>query len=133
MTMCSSTSLRRLSLMCGLVVCFCLFFFSSRRRHTRLQGDWSSDVCSSDLRKDKDFVFVSYEGWQEVIPFPGAGQNAIPLDMRDGQHFTKYGMSIFDPLTTRPCGSVPTEPCSGSTGSTYWRDPFPGNVIPQSR
>src|SRR5256885_437181 len=23
------------------------FFFSSRRRHTRLQGDWSSDVCSS--------------------------------------------------------------------------------------
>src|SRR6266850_7745603 len=26
------------------------FFFSSRRRHTSLQGDWSSDVCSSDLR-----------------------------------------------------------------------------------
>src|SRR5256885_6475365 len=26
-----------------------LFFLSSRRRHTRLQGDWSSDVCSSDL------------------------------------------------------------------------------------
>src|SRR5256885_8156721 len=28
------------------------FFFSSRRRHTRLQGDWSSDVCSSDLELD---------------------------------------------------------------------------------
>src|SRR5256885_10872738 len=28
------------------------FFFSSRRRHTRLQGDWSSDVCSSDLAAD---------------------------------------------------------------------------------
>src|SRR5256885_433522 len=29
-------------------ICFSLFFFfSSRRRHTRLQGDWSSDVCSS--------------------------------------------------------------------------------------
>src|SRR5256885_9100897 len=27
------------------------FFFSSRRRHTRLQGDWSSDVCSSDLKE----------------------------------------------------------------------------------
>src|SRR6202163_2587934 len=26
-----------------------LFFFSSRRRHTRSPGDWSSDVCSSDL------------------------------------------------------------------------------------
>src|SRR5205807_7094155 len=30
---------------------FFFFFFSSRRRHTRLQGDWSSDVCSSDLSK----------------------------------------------------------------------------------
>src|SRR5690242_20954024 len=29
---------------------FCFFFFSSRRRHTRLTCDWSSDVCSSDLR-----------------------------------------------------------------------------------
>src|SRR5580704_19085616 len=27
----------------------CVFFFSSRRRHTRWTGDWSSDVCSSDL------------------------------------------------------------------------------------
>src|SRR5690242_17758541 len=27
----------------------CVFFFSSRRRHTRLTCDWSSDVCSSDL------------------------------------------------------------------------------------
>src|SRR5699024_11402732 len=26
------------------------FFFSSRRRHTRSKRDWSSDVCSSDLR-----------------------------------------------------------------------------------
>ena len=29
--------------------CF-VFFFSSRRRHTRLVRDWSSDVCSSDLK-----------------------------------------------------------------------------------
>src|SRR5262249_44659674 len=28
---------------------WCSFFFSSRRRHTRLVSDWSSDVCSSDL------------------------------------------------------------------------------------
>src|SRR3712207_7280233 len=27
-----------------------MFFFSSRRRHTRYWRDWSSDVCSSDLR-----------------------------------------------------------------------------------
>src|SRR5690606_40090492 len=28
---------------------YLLFFFSSRRRHTRFSRDWSSDVCSSDL------------------------------------------------------------------------------------
>src|SRR5438046_7323784 len=33
---------------CDDVACYC-FFFSSRRRHTRLVSDWSSDVCSSDL------------------------------------------------------------------------------------
>src|SRR5690606_30319149 len=30
--------------------CSCFFFFSSRRRHTRFSRDWSSDVCSSDLK-----------------------------------------------------------------------------------
>src|SRR6266705_4679692 len=34
------------------------FFFSSRRRHTRSYGDWSSDVCSSDLRQ----TFASVPG-----------------------------------------------------------------------
>src|SRR4051794_41706389 len=34
------------------IVCF-FFFFSSRRRHTRWTGDWSSDVCSSDLLVDR--------------------------------------------------------------------------------
>src|SRR5437764_7688166 len=32
------------------------FFFSSRRRHTRYIGDWSSDVCSSDLNTVKPFL-----------------------------------------------------------------------------
>src|SRR2546430_3256407 len=31
-------------------ICRVFFFFSSRRRHTRFDCDWSSDVCSSDLR-----------------------------------------------------------------------------------
>src|SRR6266487_5229433 len=35
-----------------MVRCYIMFFFfSSRRRHTRWTGDWSSDVCSSDLRR----------------------------------------------------------------------------------
>src|SRR5690348_17934788 len=34
---------------CACVRYASVFFFSSRRRHTRWTGDWSSDVCSSDL------------------------------------------------------------------------------------
>src|SRR5690606_39318184 len=37
-----------------------LFFFSSRRRHTRFSRDWSSDVCSSDLTIERSlsrFIF----------------------------------------------------------------------------
>src|SRR5256886_8835907 len=54
------------------------FFFSSRRRHTRFDCDWSSDVCSSDLRGDptgkdrsvgEDFVF-----WRK---FGGGGNRRI--------------------------------------------------------
>src|SRR2546430_12960208 len=36
------------------VVSDCFFFFSSRRRHTRFDCDWSSDVCSSDLENEDD-------------------------------------------------------------------------------
>src|SRR5437868_14837959 len=34
------------------IIIYVIFFFSSRRRHTRSKRDWSSDVCSSDLRPD---------------------------------------------------------------------------------
>src|SRR3989475_412810 len=40
------------STVCCIDVTLCFFFFfSSRRRHTRFDCDWSSDVCSSDLRE----------------------------------------------------------------------------------
>src|SRR5690348_11639800 len=47
------------------------FFFSSRRRHTRWTGDWSSDVCSSDLHLDDSRphitdLFESYLASDEV-------------------------------------------------------------------
>src|SRR6266850_353694 len=51
--------------------CTFFFFFSSRRRHTRLQGDWSSDVCSSDLVDDAKRIL-----WQ----FPRAG--SLPVGQR---------------------------------------------------
>src|SRR5713101_9478038 len=37
------------------------FFFSSRRRHTRLTCDWSSDVCSSDLADRGTFIHSHVE------------------------------------------------------------------------
>src|SRR5204863_5131221 len=40
----------------SLCIFFCYFFFSSRRRHTRSLRDWSSDVCSSDLKKTGAFA-----------------------------------------------------------------------------
>src|SRR5947199_9530856 len=38
-----------------------IFFFSSRRRHTRCLSDWSSDVCSSDLCYHKEWDYFSRE------------------------------------------------------------------------
>src|SRR2546430_7359453 len=40
------------------------FFFSSRRRHTRFDCDWSSDVCSSDLEVEQvaDHVTMIHQG-----------------------------------------------------------------------
>src|SRR2546426_8887150 len=73
------------------------FFFSSRRRHTRLQGDWSSDVCSSDLavahhaiqqRENGPLVaahqlaergFVALLGPRHDLGIAGAGQVARPI------------------------------------------------------
>src|SRR6266581_8003400 len=42
--------------------CIYFFFFSSRRRHTRWTGDWSSDVCSSDLALEPERTELRHEG-----------------------------------------------------------------------
>src|SRR5258706_2771186 len=50
------------------------FFFSSRRRHTRLVSDWSSDVCSSDL-------YLSGGRARDIAGlFAGSNLEAIPLE-----------------------------------------------------
>src|SRR2546426_965900 len=58
------------------------FFFSSRRRHTRLQGDWSSDVCSSDLR----------------LP----SERALKSATRSAQIPRYVGLSMLHPVNTEP-------------------------------
>src|SRR5688572_33470880 len=65
------------------------FFFSSRRRHTRFDCDWSSDVCSSDLlrgreggRGDLDHLPVREEDVRETEA--SADQPAIAEQPPDG-------------------------------------------------
>src|SRR5436189_3497009 len=48
--------------LCSFFVIF--FFFSSRRRHTRYIGDWSSDVCSSDLGPERALILSQHSSWE---------------------------------------------------------------------
>src|SRR5215467_2234012 len=90
------------------------FFFSSRRRHTRLQGDWSSDVCSSNIK-----VPGAETVWQQQ----GAGELGIghPVtltwDNGEGLEFRrtisvddKYMFSVRDDVVNRGTAGVTLYP-----------------------
>src|SRR5256885_2461167 len=59
------------------------FFFSSRRRHTRLQGDWSSDVCSSDLyagaSPERQATII--DGLRKRLQVEASGERNQPADL----------------------------------------------------
>src|SRR5256885_5746470 len=59
-----------------------LFFFSSRRRHTRLQGDWSSDVCSSDLAGSL-YTLEHFQAIRERLAPGGLFCQWLPLHQLD--------------------------------------------------
>src|SRR5690554_6414571 len=52
------------------------FFFSSRRRHTSCGRDWSSDVCSSDLKHVPERKSCTRSDEQDDIERPGKSQQA---------------------------------------------------------
>ena len=83
------------------------------------------------IRKDKDFIFLSFEGWREVVPFPVV-QNIPPAAQRNGDGYTVFNQKIHDPLTSRLCVSG-RDVANCVSGGQFIRDPFPGNRIPASR
>src|SRR5688572_32970090 len=57
-----------------------IFFFSSRRRHTRFDCDWSSDVCSSDLPLKKSVIGQQIAAADGIEAAHGAHE--VSLDFR---------------------------------------------------
>lgn len=81
------------------------------------------------LRRDKDFIFVSFEGFREIVPFPVVS-DTVPLDLRTGQNFNRYNIRVYDPLSARPCvDGIDATRCA----SSFIRRRFPGDRIPASR
>src|SRR5688572_33470889 len=80
------------------------FFFSSRRRHTRFDCDWSSDVCSSDLKTWKKPRILHTDrkpgehGFASMVPLAKGGVAVAWLDSREmtpgGHHGHEGAMTL---------------------------------------
>src|SRR5690606_15650474 len=71
-----------------------LFFFSSRRRHTRFSRDWSSDVCSSDLEEAAELKVVPQVGLRVRLSSLASSKWADT-----GGEKSKFGLSAAQLLT----------------------------------
>src|SRR2546430_10078053 len=74
-----------------------LLFFSSRRRHTRFDCDWSSDVCSSDLKVDDAAIFEGHEESTDTAADRRAGRMLVALmalSLVVG-YFTSFGSMLY--------------------------------------
>ena len=93
-------------------------------------------ILGGPIRKDKDFVFFSFEGWQERTPFPSV-TTVPPNEIRSGNfNFNPSGFNqpirVYDPLTSQDCSLSAVAP-QCRAGALFVRSPFPGNIIPASR
>ncbi len=100
-------------------------------RGKHITHQWGG-TAGGRLRKDKDFLFTSFEGFRERVPFPVVKDTPL-VDLRDGRNFSAYGVNVFDPLTTRPCVRGVDTAANTACFGAYIRDAFPGNALPQSR
>ena len=83
---------------------FGFFFFSSRRRHTRYIGDWSSDVCSSDLEEQK-IIRAFEKDWNEIKSYDSWVIFKVMSEFVEGfEKLAKIGpcVSIFGSARTKP-------------------------------
>src|SRR5688572_32525611 len=72
---------------------FFFFFFSSRRRHTRFDCDWSSDVCSSDLQlPHESIIYVADTARQPYGPKRIAEVRAHALEVMD--HLVEHDVKM---------------------------------------
>src|SRR5256885_4559594 len=73
-----------------------LCFLSSRRRHTRLQGDWSADVCSSDLdyvSSHSDLVARSREWANRIDAYNHLAELAVAVDAPGNDVFETHDVA----------------------------------------
>src|SRR5690606_39362615 len=63
------------NLRCFFILVSWIFFFSSRRRHTRFSRDWSSDVCSSDLAYTRLDAYRDQGGYRLLQAIRGGSMN----------------------------------------------------------
>src|SRR5207248_7621227 len=81
------------------------FFFSSRRRHTRSYGDWSSDVCSSDLVESMTILQACSRWNRRVMVCPRGGY--YEARKRPAASFwISTWLSLVKPNRDRTIGSV---------------------------
>src|SRR5256885_15645772 len=99
-----------------------MFFFSSRRRHTRLQGDWSSDVCSSDLNSfspSGDRLLLSHESSVEPGDFW-----IYDVSSRESKQLTYSAIASLNSAARSPSQVISYKSFDGKTISALLWIPF---------
>src|SRR5438105_9620087 len=71
-----------------------LFFFSSRRRHTRSTRDWSSDVCSSDLVPPPPLLLGKVDFSSLFLNLSGTPQPSLTAAKAAGAPTLNYGVFL---------------------------------------